>query len=174
MLILRYHTFMAGSGVSPKTFERTEEQFRNDLSIVGKKNILIALDDARYSQILALPILTEYKVKATFFIATALIDTYGFMSWELIKEISKKHDIACHGHNHTDLTKMEESEIRHEIRLAHSLITQHIGKEPMFFFPPFSATNDTIKKIVEECGMTLLDSGFEVLNKTDIAQIIND
>lgn len=78
----------------------------------------------------------DYKIKATFFVVGDLVDKFEV----LIKEISKKHEIASHSFSHTNLKKLKTAEIEKEIlhskKTLENIKINVIGfRSPKFIFP---------------------------------------
>jgi peptidoglycan/xylan/chitin deacetylase (PgdA/CDA1 family) len=75
-----------------------------------------------------LSILNKYDIKATFFTTAIFAKKYPL----LLKEISKKHEIACHGYNHSD-SYIKDIQ---KIQLAKNEIEKIIGKKIKGFRAP--------------------------------------
>ena len=73
-------------------------------------------------------LLNKYNIRATFFTTANFAKRYP----ELTKELSKKHEIACHGYSHSDNYAKDIS----RINLAKKEIEKIIGKEIKGFRAP--------------------------------------
>ncbi|MDA1359695.1 polysaccharide deacetylase family protein [Glycomyces luteolus] len=85
--------------------------------------------------------------------------------------------IANHTQTHTDLTKLNSSQIAQEISAAQQAIRQATGVTPALFRPPYGATNATVKSIANQQGLTeilwTVDS-FDWNYDTTSAQIVQN
>jgi len=68
-----------------------------------------------------LEIMEKNDVKATFFITSDVIKKFP----TIIKELSKKHEVACHGHRHCRLTKMHIAEVKAELIKSRKIFNMH-------------------------------------------------
>ncbi|MFC3493853.1 polysaccharide deacetylase family protein [Glycomyces rhizosphaerae] len=85
--------------------------------------------------------------------------------------------IANHTSTHTDLTKLNSSQIAQEISSAQQTIQQTTGVTPQLFRPPYGATNATVKSIAAQQGLTeiLWDVDSQDWNSaTSTAQIVQN
>ena len=91
------------------------ENFEKNFNIPKKqKKILITIDDAFQSFYeVAWPFLKENKIPFILFVNTREVGSYGYMSWEQIKEISKEDfvHIGNHGYSHDYLVDKSDEEI---------------------------------------------------------------
>lgn len=94
-----------------------------------------------------LNLLSKHNVKATFFTTACIAEKFP----NLIKKISKKHEIACHGYKHEKFAKLSKSEQYKTIKKATEII-ETITKRPQGFRAPHLSVNNQT---------------FEVLNKLD-------
>lgn len=112
------------------------------------KPIMITFDDGYLNNYVnAYPILEEVGAKATFFISTANINEenveyneykLNYMSWEQAKEMEDSEfvDIQSHGHEHVPLNSLTYDDALLNIRTAHNLIGEKLGKEAIAFSLP--------------------------------------
>lgn len=78
----------------------------------------------------------DYNIRATFFVLGLLIKKHE----DIIKEISKKHEIASHGFSHKNLKRLDIKSLEKEIILTKQLLTEFnihcIGfRSPYFLLP---------------------------------------
>lgn len=84
-----------------------------------------------------LQILEEENVKATFFMTGEWIEKYP----NDVKELAKAgHDLANHGMNHKEMSKLSREECEEEILMAHELVKKLTGIEMTLFRPPYGET----------------------------------
>jgi peptidoglycan/xylan/chitin deacetylase (PgdA/CDA1 family) len=62
--------------------------------------------------------------------------------------------VANHTQTHTDLTKLNSSQIAQELSSAQQAIRQAAGVTPVLFRPPYGATNATVKSVAAQQGLT--------------------
>lgn len=96
--------------------------------------------------------LSEYGVKATFFLIGQNAETYP----ELVKKIDQKgHLIGNHSYNHEKkFDFMRTAEIVKEIEKANATIQNIIGKKPLYFRPPYGITHPRIAHAIRQTAMT--------------------
>jgi peptidoglycan/xylan/chitin deacetylase (PgdA/CDA1 family) len=78
----------------------------------------------------------RHSIRATFFVLGKLVEK----NEEVIKEISKKHEIASHGFSHINLKKIDIKTLEKEVFLAKSILSKInvncIGFRSPYFLPP--------------------------------------
>lgn len=79
-----------------------------------------------------LDLLKEHNIKATFFVTTEFYKKYP----KLIKEISKVHEIACHGEHDKDYGKIDEKISFESIKQNKVLLEKGIKREIIGFRAP--------------------------------------
>ncbi len=129
------------------------------LAIVDKgelpsKPIVITFDDGyRDNYANAFPILQDFGLTATFFVATEFIDQGNpdYMSWEMIEQMAGAGmRIEPHSKTHPDLTENERDFIIWEVLGSQETIASHIGYRPRYFAYPGGRYNDEVQGIVSE------------------------
>lgn len=89
-----------------------------NISLEGTKNILSLIE--------------KYKIKSTFFVTTDFYRRYP----DLIKNISKIHEIASHGEHNKDYNKMKDNEIIESIKQNKLLLENGIKRKITGFRAP--------------------------------------
>ncbi len=88
-----------------------------------------------------LDILKEHGVRATFFVVGQSAKIHS----ETIRRMDREgHQIGNHTWNHPNLTYLSPEEIREQIRLTDSIISQIIGETPQHMRPPYAAYNEYV------------------------------
>jgi peptidoglycan/xylan/chitin deacetylase (PgdA/CDA1 family) len=117
----------------------------------------------------AAPILTHYKLPATFFVTTGFIDSAkipfwdldlpqqpGWMTWDQVRSLSRQgFDIGCHTETHLDMATADPAVVRAELALSKQKIETEIGKKIRLFVYPFGGRNqisDRSIELVREAG----------------------
>jgi polysaccharide deacetylase family sporulation protein PdaB len=120
-----------------------------------KKQVALTFDDGPHPTYTKeiLDILARYKVKATFFLVGEMAERYP----ELVRaEVAGGHTIANHTYHHVNLTKIPAGYIATEIRACDNVLTS-IAHEPVHLFrPPGGDYNDTVAKVCETLGHTMV------------------
>jgi peptidoglycan/xylan/chitin deacetylase (PgdA/CDA1 family) len=96
-------------------------QFYQILTSTAKepqKSVVITFDDGYKDQYQnGLPILKKYGYPAIFFVNYNSINWWGYMSWDMLKDLIKnKMEIGSHSLNHKNLTKLSLKNIIYELR----------------------------------------------------------
>ncbi|MDQ5876109.1 MAG: polysaccharide deacetylase family protein, partial [Thermoproteota archaeon] len=94
---------------------------------------------------------------------------------EIVNKVREGHDIglfelAVHGWNHTDYTKMSEEEQRTSMYDANRKMSALFGNTSEIFIPPLNAFNNDTINAMQQVGMTILDansSSFDELELND-------
>jgi hypothetical protein len=132
-MVLAYHEVMPESNYA---YCVTSEAFAEQLGLLDslKKSELldtrITFDDGEQSQYHnALPFLTEYGIKATFFVTPGLIGTAPkFLGWDALRALqSEGHAVQSHGWSHKFLTFCAEQELFHELRASKQSLEDNLG-----------------------------------------------
>ncbi len=98
-----------------------------------------------------LELLDRYHVRATFF----LVGKQAAMYPDLVQEIaSRGHELGSHSYSHSDLSKLEPSEIEQELIKSRAAIRQACGKTVTLFRPPGGNYDDKVRQAAAACGFT--------------------
>jgi peptidoglycan/xylan/chitin deacetylase (PgdA/CDA1 family) len=124
----------------------------------------VTFDDGRLDNFtVALPILMEFGIKATFFIVTGSIGgTYrgtGFqtpaMTKHQIREIaSLGHEIGAHTETHPRLTDVALSRAREEMARSKMALEDLIGAPVVSFAYPFGQVSEDLRDCAREIGFS--------------------
>lgn len=123
----------------------------------NNKSIVITFDDGYKDNLTnALPILEKYNIPATIYIATSFIGKkeHGLemLNSENIKFLSNHPliEIGSHTHSHTDLSKMNDTQIHKDIIEAKNILENMTGKEILHFSYPRGRYNQKVLQIIKE------------------------
>ncbi|MDQ1254138.1 MAG: peptidoglycan-N-acetylglucosamine deacetylase [Euryarchaeota archaeon] len=124
-------------------------------------NIALTFDDGP-SRITpyVLDVLRKYGAKATFFCLGYCIDknivaqdyTGKYITGsDVVKRANDEgHLIAIHSYDHLALTRLTDEEIfNNQLSRTKKIITNLIGKTPVYFRPPYGSINDRVKNITK-------------------------
>ena len=117
-----------------------------------KKQVAISFDaawgDEQTNQLLN--ILSQYKVKATFFLVGDWVSKYP----DDVKAIAAQgHDIGNHSDTHPHLPTLSQEEAGAEITACNDKIKALTGKTPTLFRPPYGDYNNMVVNTVKGLGM---------------------
>ena len=107
-----------------------------------------------------LDVLRKYGAKATFFCLGYCIDknivaqdyTGKYMTGSDVVKLANDegHLIAIHSYDHLALTRLTDEEIfNNQLSRTKKIITNLIGKTPVYFRPPYGSINDRVKNITK-------------------------
>ena len=82
---------------------------------------------------------------------------------EIVNKVREGHnaglfELAVHGWNHTDYTKLSEEEQRTSMYDANRKMSALFGNTSEIFFPPLNAFNNDTINAMQQAGMTILDA----------------
>jgi poly-beta-1,6-N-acetyl-D-glucosamine N-deacetylase len=135
--------------INPKDFEN--ELKNNKL----QKKVLLTIDDGFLSFYEnAWPILKSKKIPFILFVSTREVDSFNYMSWEQIREISKENfvEIGNHSHTHEYLADENNEVIKEDIEKSISIFKKNLGKNSNFFSYPFGEYSNNFKNIIKQFG----------------------
>ena len=140
----------------------------NEIIVKGNPNIpniALTFDDGpgRVTPYI-LDVLRKHGAKATFFCLGYCIDkTIAAQDYtgkyitgsEIVKRANDEgHLIAIHSYGHLDLPRLTDEEIlNNELSRTRNIITNLIGKSPVYFRPPYGSINDRVNNITKALGL---------------------
>lgn len=93
-----------------------------------------------------LSVLKKYKAKATFFMVGKNVSKNQAIVQQMVEE---GHEIGNHTWNHPNLTKLTNTSVKQEVERTNKAIYEAIGQNPTLFRPPYGATNDQVRSVIE-------------------------
>jgi peptidoglycan/xylan/chitin deacetylase (PgdA/CDA1 family) len=134
---------------------------------IPRQAVVVSFDDGyvdNYDH--ALPILTKYRIPATFFIVTGFLDgtldligknRWRAMTWENAAEIGRTPgmNLGAHGKTHRKLSRLQGDDLVDEIVGSRSRIEDATGIRPALFAYPDGQGSDispAAKRICEDSG----------------------
>ena len=101
-----------------------------------------------------LDILKTHNVTSTIF----LYGSWAQMNPDLVKRMSTEgHELGNHTYNHLNLTKLDKSAIREELRRTDEVARQLTGKPAHpWLRPPYSAVDERVEAIVNTDGYRIV------------------
>jgi len=118
------------------------------------KPVIITIDDGyRDAYENAFPILQEFGLKATFFVASEFTDQEqeAYMTWPMIEELaSAEMRIESITKTHADLVGQDRDFLIWQILGSQETIAAHIGYTPRYFAYPYGQYDDQTVQILKE------------------------
>ncbi|MBB3111940.1 peptidoglycan/xylan/chitin deacetylase (PgdA/CDA1 family) [Paenibacillus phyllosphaerae] len=121
----------------------------------GQKLVALTFDDGpdhRYTPDI-LKVLKEQKVKATFFMVGTQVKKYPDMVKEIVED---GHAIGNHTQHHANLSKLDDNDIKQEIKSADEWFKETIGFVPHLVRAPYGAVSDIVKDVIQENDRELI------------------
>src|ERR1700731_2674529 len=177
-VILAYHSvqphkFSAEDNfnVMPQTFEKQMRYLASHYQVlplahvvaliktgrrIPHRTCVITFDDGRRDNLeIALPILKELNLAATFFVITSHADAPddNYFGWEEI-QMSARHSIGIgsHTHTHQRLTKCPTEDVRAELSISRARIIAKVGDSFVPFAYPFGDLDQRVCAEVRRSG----------------------
>jgi peptidoglycan/xylan/chitin deacetylase (PgdA/CDA1 family) len=81
---------------------------------------------------------------------------------------SSLFELAVHGWNHTDYTKLSEEEQANSMHDSNTKMTALFGNASEIFIPPYNAFNDDTINAMKQAGMKILNGNESSFNQLDL------
>ncbi|TYP69604.1 polysaccharide deacetylase family protein [Paenibacillus methanolicus] len=121
----------------------------------GDKLIALTFDDGpdhRYTPEI-LEILKASGAKATFFMVGTQLKKYP----DTVKQIvADGHGVGNHTYHHANLAKLNENEIKQEIKTTDALFREAVGFVPHLVRAPYGSVSDVLKTVVRDNNRELV------------------
>ncbi|QBK24640.1 polysaccharide deacetylase family protein [Ureibacillus thermophilus] len=113
-----------------------------------KKKVALTFDDGPHSKVTMqiLDTLDKYGAKATFFMLGKQVEKNKNIANEVL---NRGHEIGNHTYNHPVLTKQSTSQVIWQVDHTSQIIYDVTGEYPTVFRPPYGASNQTVKSLVD-------------------------
>lgn len=123
--------------------------------------IVLTFDDGHVSNHdLALPILCEYGIKATFYITAGFIGTGTTMNWGQIRTLhAAGMEIGSHTMTHRPPSTLSDEELRYELKTSRDVLENGLGAPVTSISSPTGFFNPRMKDIAREAGYGALCFG---------------
>jgi len=130
-----------------------EYLFAEEWRVTERPSVVITLDDGyedNYTEMF--PILKAHGAKATVFIVTDLIGTDGYMTRDMIREMSESGLVSfqCHTAHHRDLSYQSADALRADFDSSCAIIKDITGKDVRALAYPAGSFNDTVLAVAGE------------------------
>ena len=173
--ILNYHSIRA-DGSDP--FSMSPESFAAQLDWLAKagyrtvllhdllegrreKAVVLTFDDGTADAVsIVLPALRRRGMRATFFIATGLVGTPGFMNWAEIEALAAAGmEIGSHTVSHAHLADLPGDRVREELISSKAELERHLGRPVEAIAYPYNSVRWSIVRAARSAGYRIGVSG---------------
>lgn len=142
--------------------------FANEHGYSDRKTVIMSFDDGyidNYTEMF--PIIKKYNVKVTVFMVAGYIDGDGFLTKEMIKEMSDSGLVSFQSHtlNHAGLTNLSPDSLRYEFESSKNILEALTGKEVNAICYPSGRYNDDVLAVADE----YFDFGYTTVSRTSTA-----
>jgi peptidoglycan/xylan/chitin deacetylase (PgdA/CDA1 family) len=122
---------------------------------------ILTFDDGHVSNHdLALPMLLERQLKATFFVTAGFIGTGATMNWEQIRALhTAGMEIGSHTLTHRPPSTLNDKTLRHELVTSRSILEDGLGAPVTSISSPTGFFNPRMRIIAREAGYRALCFG---------------
>jgi peptidoglycan/xylan/chitin deacetylase (PgdA/CDA1 family) len=146
---------LAQHNYTPVTVSELAACLRREFACPARPVALTFDDGYADNALVALPILQRYGFRATFYIATGLIDTEGYMSWDQVRELHRAGmEFGAHSVSHSDLVALPLERAAEEIRQSGATLARELGEPTRSFSYPAGSANAAVIDLVEAAGYT--------------------
>ena len=116
---------------------------------MSKLIVTTSWDDGQKTDLKLAELLTKYGIKGTFYITKSYRNP---LEEQRVVEIDREHEIGAHSLSHVDLLNIPPSEAEREIKGSKAYSEDMVGHDISMFCYPYGKYNETIKKMVQDCG----------------------
>ncbi|OGH38332.1 MAG: hypothetical protein A3B44_01665 [Candidatus Levybacteria bacterium RIFCSPLOWO2_01_FULL_38_21] len=146
--------YLVSNGYHTITAEELVNALKNH-SGLSPKSIVITLDDGyenAYSY--ALPIIRKYNVVINLMVATGLVGSPNFLSWDQIKEMKASGLVYLTSHtwSHYAIGRGSQDKIQYEIQTAKQQLEQNTGQAINIFAYPYGSFSPSAIQILQQDG----------------------
>lgn len=120
------------------------------------KPVILSFDDGWRTQYTdALPVLTKYDLKATFFLYPNVIEHANYMTWDEVRALRDAGmEIGSHSKSHQYMTKQKPEEQLFELERSKSILEDKLNVDIVTFAYPFGLSDADLRVMVEDAGYT--------------------
>ncbi|MBX9587175.1 MAG: polysaccharide deacetylase family protein [Gammaproteobacteria bacterium] len=109
-----------------------------------------------------LDILKKNNIKATFFVVGPLAKQFPQL---LDRMVAEGHAVGLHAMTHPKLTRLNASELNHEVVGSRDLVQRLIGKSPVCLRPPYGVMNKRVEDYASAHQLLIIPNGFNSLDQ---------
>jgi len=117
--------------------------------------VALTFDDgpSKYTWMI-LDIFERYDAHATFFVVGRRLESHNFIA---VRTVDLGHELVGHSWDHSNLTRLNADQIRHQILHTNAAVEAITGVETRIFRPPYGATNDRVANVSRELGFAMIN-----------------
>ena len=101
-----------------------------------------------------LDLFEEYGIRATFCVIGNLVNT---QTDALARAVEMGSEVIGHSWDHKNLAKLTADDVRKQLIDTRDVIVSATGVATPLFRPPYGETNDTVKEVAAELGLSLIN-----------------
>lgn len=146
--------YLSQNGYTTITLDTLYASLKGDFPLPPKP-IILTFDDGYMDFYLnAYPILKKYNLSATSFIPAGLINQGYYLNWDQIKEMDKSGLIKFEAHTiyHSDLTALDDNQIKYELLESKKILETNLGKPVNFMAYPYGVSDARVWQKTKEAG----------------------
>ncbi len=133
------------------------------------RRVVLTFDDglsSHYERVF--PALLERGLTATFFVTTALLDSFGYLSWSQLREMSEAGmTIGSHGREHIDYSRLQAAAARRELDGSRVALEDRLGRQVSAFSAPYGFLSRSLIESARQAGFHWICSSIPWLAAAD-------
>lgn len=120
----------------------------------GAPEAILTFDDGWASDYrFVFPALQAASLRAEFFVNTGLLDQPGYLCWKEVIEMDRAGmSFQSHGHDHVDLSRLSQRQVREQLARSKSLLQDRLGAEVTALAVPYGLLGRQLVDIAEIVG----------------------
>jgi len=123
-------------------------------NLSGKKMCVFSFDDNKTHDYKMTEIFDKYGVKCTYNVNSYCIGKEGYVDRGFIKELSTRHEIACHTVTHPKGLHLEDLDtIKREITEDKKALEDLIGRQILGMAYPYGEYNEKVIGVLKDAGL---------------------
>jgi len=147
-------TYLSSHNYSAITLDELSDALDGKVSLPENPVVLTFDDGYKNFYENAFPLLKKYHMKAVQFVATDVVNTQAYLTWDQITEMNKSRliEFGAHTRHHANLPELSPNSIVDEIMGSKIKLERHLRKQVNWFAYPYGSYNDFIKQTVANSG----------------------
>jgi peptidoglycan/xylan/chitin deacetylase (PgdA/CDA1 family) len=117
--------------------------------------VALTFDDGTADQFaFVFPILRQYELRATFYVAPGLFGKPGYLSWAQARTMARSGLVSFEAHTltHADLTRIPSADARMQLREGKRLLETRLGVHVRHVAYPYGHVDDGVLALVRDAG----------------------
>jgi peptidoglycan/xylan/chitin deacetylase (PgdA/CDA1 family) len=148
--------YLADNGFTPVSLEQVLAALQGEAPLPPQP-VAVTFDDANQDNYdLALPVLEQYHLMATFLIPTGWVGKPGRLTWDEIAAMRRAGmHFGAHTVTHPYLPSLPLTTAAEEITKSKADLEAHLGQPVLVFAYPYGHTDDAVTRLVQLAGFGL-------------------